>query len=157
VKSIELTKEEKILLRTHFRNAKCALIRERAHAIILFADQERTAKDISLILMRHIDTIYKWINLFNKKRIASIFHEYKDNENASKLTKEQKEEIKKVLSKPPSNHGIPGNFWTLPRFKEYINAQFGVFYESDRSYHYLLKYSNFSWKLPALFDIKRDD
>ena len=41
--------------------------------------------------------------------------------------------------------------------KQYIRAEFGAVYESDRSYHFLFKLSRFSWKLPDRFGIKRDD
>lgn len=32
-----------------------------------------------------------------------------------------------------------------------------MFYESDRSYHFLFKLGRFSWKLPDKFDVKRND
>lgn len=52
---------------------------------------------------------------------------------------------------------MPPEFWRLPAFKDYIHAEFGVVYESERSYHYLLRYCGFSWKLPSPFDRRRDD
>ena len=89
--------------------------------------------------------------------MSSIFTNYSKNQNASKLTREQKEEIKKVLQAPTDDNKIPCNFWSLPKLKNYISANFKIVYESDRSYHYLLKYCNFSWKLPSPFDINRNE
>ncbi len=45
----------------------------------------------------------------------------------------------------------------MPRLKKYVEAEFGVIYESDRSYHFLLKFSNLSFKYPNTFDYRRDD
>jgi transposase len=149
-----ITDDERQLLKNHYRQAECSLIRERAHAVIL-SDQKRTAADIALILMRSQETIRGWLNDFDKRRIAFIFHKY-DGNNASKLTIKQKEEIKKTLSKPPSDQGLPKEFWDVPSLKEYVKGSFGVVYESERSYHYLLRFSGLSFKLPTPFDKRRD-
>lgn len=150
-----LNKNEKQILKSHYKETKCTLIGERAHAILL-SDQKRTVKDIALILMRNRDTVCSWINDFNDRGISSIFHEYENNINASKLTAEQKKEIKQILNNPPSKRKLPREFWDVPLLKEYLDGRFGVVYESDRSYHYLLFFNGFSFKLPSPFDIKRD-
>lgn len=85
--------------------------------------------------------------------MASLFTRY-ENQNAAKLTIEQKEAVKKVLQSPNS---LPAKFWSLPAFKAYVHAEFGVVYESARSYHYLLGYCGFSWKLPSAFERRRDE
>ncbi len=150
-----LTAEEREVLTQHYRKAQCSLIRERAHAILL-SSQRRDVSDIALILVRNKNTLRQWINDFNTIRLASIFHKYGFNINAGKLTKEQKEEIKETLSKPPSLSGLPKDFWTVPALKSYLKGEFQVVYESDRSYHYLLRFGGLSFKLPQPFDIKRD-
>lgn len=150
-----LTKEEKQILKQHYKTSGCTLIRERAHTVIL-SGQRRKVDDIALILMRNRDTICRWINDFNEKRISSIFHEYEGNINASKLTKEQRDEIKETLQSPPSEQKLPREFWDVPLIKEYMVGKFGVVYESDRSYHYLLYFGGLSFKLPSPFDVKRN-
>jgi len=107
-------------------------------------------------LMRAENTIRQWIHDFQQKRISSIFHQYQGNNNASKLTKEQKQEIQQTLEQPPSEQGLPKGFWDVPTLKEYLNAEFGVIYESARSYHYFLRFSGLSFKLPTAFDKHRD-
>lgn len=84
-------------------------------------------------LRRDEDPIRNWLHAFADTRTASIFHKYDDNTNASKLTKEQKQEIKQTLEKPPSDNLIPKEFRSLPTRKEYIGGKFGVVHESDRS------------------------
>ena len=153
---VSLTTDEIPLLESHYAEARSRLIRERAHAGLLSHDGY-SVSHIAKILRRDEGTVRDWLNAFVSTRIASIFHKYDNNTNASKLTKEQREEIKKTLEKPPSDTDIPKQFWSLPTLKDYMSGKFGVVYESDRSYHYLLEYSGMSWKLPSTFDIRRDD
>lgn len=80
-----------------------------------------------------------------------------DNENASKLTRKQKEEIRETLQKPPSEQGLPTIFWDIPTLKTYVKAEFGVVYESVQSYHFLLTFSQLSFKYPDRFDTHRDE
>lgn len=148
----QLTKTEKKTLKDHYRHSQTALIRERAHAVLL-SDSGHSVPEIAKVLFRNIDTVYGWINAFNDLRLASIFPGYQDNQNAAKLTKEQKEEVKQTLAKPD---GLSASFWTLPKFKQYLAAKFNLVYESDRSYHYLLEYCGYSFKLPSPFDKRRD-
>lgn len=150
-----LTNNENVILKNHYRKSGCALIRERAH-VVLLSSQGRKVHDIALILMRKQDTICQWLNAFNQKGLSSIFHKYEGNTNASKLTQQQRKEIAKTLRKPPSTQRLPKSFWDVPAIKSYLKGQFGIVYESNRSYHYLLKFNGLSFKLPALFDIKRD-
>jgi transposase len=151
----QLTQKEKQILKEHYKKSGCSLIRERAHALLL-ANQGRTAKDIALILMKKEGTIRQWLNDFNQGGVSTIFHKYEGNTNASKLTLKQRQEIKAVLKNPPSEQDLPKQFWSVPAIKEYIKAEFGVVYESDRSYHYLLKFNGLSFKLPTPFDFKRN-
>ena len=150
-----LTTEEQEILEKHYKHSPCCLIRERAHTLLL-ANQKRTVKDIVAILIKNENTICQWLNDFNKKGISSIFHQYNNNINASKLTREQKKEINQILKSPPSECGLPKQFWDVPTLKKYLNTEFGIVYESERSYHYLLKFNGFSFKLPMPFDFKRN-
>jgi transposase len=113
--------------------------------------------DISDIVSRSERTITRWIKEWHHCRMASIFTGHEGNGNASKLTDAQRLEIKTILKKPPSEHGLPKAFWDVPTLKEYVDARFGTVYESDRSYHFLLKFSHLSFKYPDTFDRKRDD
>ena len=76
---------------------------------------------------------------------------------SSQITKDQKQQIKEVLKQPPSDQGIPNDFWDVSALKQYISTQFDTVYESDQSYHFLLKFSNLSFKYPDTFDIRRDE
>ncbi len=114
-------------------------------------------KDIQDLLDRNQRSIQRWIKDFSETRMASIFSGHENNENASKLTKEQKKEISEILKQSPCEYGLPKEFWDVPTLKEYVKAEFGIVYESKQSYHFLLRFSNLSFKLPDKFDIHRDE
>lgn len=113
--------------------------------------------DIADVLGRNVRTIERWIKDFKQKRLASIFTGHQENENAAKLTREQKEEIKRVLGQPPSAYGLPKEFWDVPQLREYVYARFGSVYESTRSYHFLLEFGNLSFKNPDKFNVRRNE
>lgn len=102
-------------------------------------------------------TVNQWLGNWQKDRLASIFTGHQDNNNAGKLTKQQWLEVRRVLQSPPSEVGLPKEFWDVPQLRTYVSANFDVVYESDQAYHFLLKFSNLSFKYPDTFDRKRDE
>lgn len=153
---IVLSDEEKELLREYFKTTGLILIRLKSQAILL-RDKSMKVEDIADVLGRNTRTVERWIKDFKYTRLASLFTGHKDNENASKLTRQQKEEIKKTLGEKPSAYGLPKEFWNTPQLKKYVKAEFGIVYESERSYHYLLQFSDLRFKLPAVFDVRRNE
>lgn len=102
------------------------------------------AADIAFVVLSSTRVVRKWMAGFNERGVSSLFPGYTNNENAGKLTRAQKDEIKQILSQAPSEYGLPLAFWSLPQLKEYIGGRFGIVYESERFYHYLLQWSGFS-------------
>lgn len=153
---IKLTEEEKHLLGEYFKTSPLKLVRLKAQAVLM-RDKELNLKDISELLFRDSRTIQRWIRDFSEIRMASIFSGHENNKNASKLTREQKQEIAETLKKPPSDQSLPKEFWDVPSIKQYVRAEFGTVYESRQSYYFLLKFSNLSFKLPDKFDFRRDE
>lgn len=130
----------------------------RLKAMTILARHEQVPlKTLSLMFGRSSRTITRWIKDYSTRYIASIFSGMVGNENASKLTRAQKLEIKKIVGQPPDEYGIPIEFWDIPKLKKYIQAEFGVIYESRQSYHFLLKFSNLSFKYPDIRSPRRDE
>ena len=150
-----LNDEERVLLKQHYRKSRSALIRERAQAILSY-DRDIRIYQISVVLVRSEKTIREWIKEFLKERIASIFPHY-EGENAAKLTREQKQQIKEVLAQKPSKYGIPKEFWDVSSLRSYISAMFGVEYASDESYRLIFQLHRYSFHLPDRFDIRRNE
>jgi transposase len=156
MKLINLSEEEKKLLKDYFKTSKIPLIRHKAQAIIMNSEG-LTLLQISALLFKNNRTISRWIKSFNAIRMASVFSGHVNNENANKLTRGQKKEIKEVLKSTPNELGLSKDFWNIPNLKSYVEARFGVIYESDQSYHFLLRFSNLSFKYPDTFSIRRDE
>lgn len=154
--SAQLTEEESGLIRGHYSKSLCEGIRLRSHTVLL-SHKGYTPTQIADILFQSEQTICRFLQGFHKERISSLFPQYLGNEHASKLTRAQKEELKDVLAKPPSEYGIPAPFWDVSTLKRYIKAEFGVEYESDESYRLIFQLHNYSFHLPAAFDIHRNE
>lgn len=153
---INITEDERYLLGEHFKTSPIKLIRLKTQAVLM-REEGLKLSVMSKLLFKDARTIKRWIKDFSERRMASIFSGRENNENAGKLTKEQKKEISEILKKPPSEYGLPKEFWDVPSIKKYIKAEFGTIYESPRTYHFFLKFSNLSFKLPDKFDIRRDE
>jgi transposase len=156
MKQIKVDNEETIILKKYFKTSPVPLIRHKAQAIIMRSEGLELAK-ISMFLFKSERAISRWIEDFNERRMASIFCGYLNNENAKKLTREQKKEVKEALQCPPSEFGLPKDFWDVPQLKSYVEAMFGVVFESAQSYHFLLRFSDLSFKYPDTFSIRRND
>ena len=152
---ISLTLPEKEVVEGYIKTTLLTSVRFRAYAVLMRSDGLEV-KQISKYVFHSERTITRWLKDFSKQRLASLFSGNVDNENASKLTREQKQEIKDLLSQPPNEKGLPIEFWSVPKLKEYLSAVFGVVYESDQSYHFLLKFSNLSFKYPDKLSPRRN-
>ena len=151
-----ISEEEKVSLRAFNKTSPIVLIRLKCQTVLTREKGMRLA-DIAGIVGRSAHTVGEWIRDWEARRMASIFSGHADNENAGRLTREQREEIRTVLRQPPSARHIPKEFWDVPSLREYVEAAFGVVYESPRSYHFLLRFSALSFKYPDTFDRRRDE
>jgi len=152
---ITLSTDEISLLQGYTRSP-IELIRFKA-LTILARSQQLPFSALTVMFNRDIRSLERWMKDFSKQRMASIFSGMVHNEHASKLTREQKAEIQKTLSHPPSDYGLSKEFWDVPALRSYVAVTFGVAYESDQSYHFLLRFSRLSFKYPEMFDIHRDE
>lgn len=155
-KPITISGLEKELLTDYAKASSLVLLRFKAQAVLLAASGA-TPTLISAAVDRKPRTVSQWLKDWRSRHLASIFTGHQDNSNAGKLTPEQFEEIQQTLQSLPSDYGLPKAFWDVPQLKQYIQAQFSVIYECDDSYHYILKFSNLSFKYADTFDRKRDE
>jgi transposase len=151
-----ITTEEKEIIKKHLKTSPLVLVRLKSHAL-LARHKGVTVNDIADITSRSEKTVSRWLKEWREKRLGSLFTGHQGNENAGKLTRRQKEEIQEALRQPPSAYGIPQEFWDVPALKQYTQARFDVVYESTQSYHFLLTFSNLSFKYPDTFDRHRDE
>jgi len=151
-----LTDDEFRIIHDHYVKSEYSGIRLRSHCILL-SHKGYTPTQIADILFESEQTICRWVKDFEAKRTASLFPKYLGHEHASKLTREQKQHLKEILSQKPSDYGIPKEFWDISTLRKYVKAEFGVEYESDESYRLIFLLHNYSFHLPDTFDRHRDE
>lgn len=132
------------------------LVRLKAEAIML-AFEEVPFGVISRFVDRSVSTVQSWLRDWQDSRLASVVTGHAGNENAAKLTSGQKEEVRRALACPPSDSGVPAEFWDVPALETLLSMRFGVEYESDSSLHLLMKFCGMSFKYPDAFDKRRDE
>ena len=122
-----ITEDERLTLVHYIKLTSITLIRFKAQAVLM-ADSGASAGSIAAGFDRKPRTVGSWLKDWQTRRLASILTGHADNHNASKLTKEQRAEIRLVLQSPPSSVGLPKEFWDVPQLKAYITVKFGIVY-----------------------------
>lgn len=132
-------------------------IRDRAQTVLARFEHGFTDEQIALFLRKQTSTVRQYIANFRKYRLASLCSLHFRNENAAKLTREEKQSLEAVLAEPPSAYDLPGDFWSVPSIRQYTSLHLGMTYESSESCRALLKFCGFSFHRPATLDIKRNE
>jgi transposase len=148
--------ERKVLLNWKKRSDTMILVRLRAEAV-LYASLGVSVEIISSSVDRTQRTVSEWLRDWNARRLQSVVTEHAGNQNAAKLTREQKADLKKVLESPPSESGISADFWDVPALEDVVKTKFEVEYESDSSYQLLMRFLGMIFKKPDPFDKRRDE
>ena len=152
--AIQLTDDELRILQDHRKGAPHKLMRLKSEAIIMLsmgAGKEFAAEFVE----RSTETIKRWVRQWNESGLASIRTGHAGNDNASKLTREQAEETREALSRPPSEQGIPADFWDVPRLADWMHEHFNVEYRSRSSYHRRFHMAELSFHRPVGVDRRR--
>jgi transposase len=148
--------EREVLLRWKKRTDSLVLVRLKAEAI-LYASGGVDLDFIAEMVGRSKKTVLEWLAQWRVWRVGSVVTGHEGNQNAAKLTRKQKQEIAEILQKPPSEAGIPAEFWDIPALADVVSSWFGVEYESDSSYRLLMKFAGMSFKLADPFDKRRNE
>lgn len=143
-----LNKNQKInILKQTFKKEKLnknEFIRVQA---VLLNLQGYKHREIVQITQKSMDTIEKWITLFNKQGIAGLKDKPVTKPRNYKLIKEQKNKIKQMITKySPQHYGLSGEFWNPHNLKQLVKKYFQVTYKSNQSYINLLQYCGFSYQ-----------
>ena len=154
---VDVTQEEReILLRWKKRNDSFVLVRLKAEAV-LYASRGVEVTIIAEMVDRTERTVRDWLSQWQLTRLHSVVTGHADNQNAAKLTRTQKEELKTILTQPPSQLGVQTHFWDVPAIRDVVKILFNAEYQSDSSYQLLLKFCGMSFKLPDRFDKRRNE
>ena len=99
----------------------------------------------------------EWLADWRATRMCSVPAGHAGNQNAAKLTRTQKEELKAILAQPPSRSGVHAGFRDVPAIRDVVKILFDVEHQSDSSYQLLLRFCGLSLELPDPFDKHRNE
>ena len=154
---VEVTPEETaVLIRWKKRSDNHVLVRMKAEAI-LYASEGVGIDIIAKMVERAERTVQEWLADWQATRMCSVLTGHAGNQNAAKLTRDQKQELKKILAQPPSQTGIHAEFWDVPAIRDVVKILFDVEYQADSSYQLLLRLCGPSLELPDPFDKHRNE
>jgi transposase len=148
--------EREVLLNWKKRVDTMVLPRLKSEAI-LYASMGVSVEIIAPMVDRSGRTVSEWLSDWKYYRLKSVVTEHAGNQNAAKLTKDQKSELKEILQSPPSESGISAAFWDVPALEDVVKTKFEVEYESDSSYQLLMKFCGMSFKKADPFDKRRNE
>ena len=150
---VEVTPEETaVLIRWKKRSDNHVLVRMKAEAI-MYASEGVGIGIIAKMVERAERTVQEWLAEWQATRMCSVLTGHAGNQNAAKLTRDQKQELKKILAQT----GIHAEFWDVPAIRDVVKILFDVEYQADSSYQLLLRFCGLSFKLPDPFDKHRDE
>ena len=124
---------------------------------ILYASEGVSTSIIAEMVERTERTVQEWLAEWQATRMCSVLTGHVGNQNAAELTRAQKEELKAILVRPPSQAGVRAEFWDVPAIRDVVKILFDVEYQSDSSYRLLLRFCGLSLELPDPFDGHRDE
>lgn len=154
---VDVTPEElAVLMRWKKRSDTMILIRLKAEAV-LYVSEGVDPAIVAKLVDRSERTVTEWLSDWRERRLCSVVTGHAGNQNAAKLTREQKASLKGVLAQPPSAAGVSAEFWDVPALADVVKTRFDVEYESDSSYQLLMRFCGMSFKLPDPFDKRRDE
>ena len=146
---VEVTREETaVLIRWKKRSDNHVLVRMKAEAI-LYASEGVGIDIIAKMVERAERTVQEWLADWQATRMCSVLTGHAGNQNATKLTRDQKQELKKILAQPPSQAGVHAEFWDVPAIRDVVKIMFDVEYQSDSSYQLLLRLCGLSLEPPG--------
>ena len=154
---VEVTPEETaVLIRWKKRPDNHVLVQMKAEAI-LYASRGVDVGIIAEMVERTERTVQEWLADWQATRMCSVLTGHAGNQNAAKLTRDQKQELKKILAQPPSETGARTGFRDVPAIRDVVKILFDVEYQSDSSYQLLLRFCGLSLELPDPFDKHRNE
>jgi transposase len=118
-------------------------------ALLTLAKGKKRA-EVAEIFEMHVDSLDSWQTNFKRSGIKGIANKGYPG-NHYKLTKQQKEAIKKTITeKTPKELNLSDKrFWTVKLLKKLIKEQFGIVYESEATYRKLYYSFGFSCHKPG--------
>jgi transposase len=129
----------------------------RVHAVLL-KKKGYTLNQVVDIAAHPLVTIQGWITAYHQRGLDGLRTKPRETSAVAKLTKEQKTCLKELMTgHKPTEYGYSDDFWSVPMLRKLVKDQYGVEFETVRSYQKLLKWCGFSYQKAAYIDHRKDE
>ena len=119
------------------------LRRRRAFRLL---DKGHSQEEVGRILGCHASTIMRWRKERESKCGSVYVYKHSHGGRPSKLSKQQRDKLLKILCKGAIAYGYPTKLWKLKMICEVIEKEFGVVYE-QASVRWLIR--RYGWDVPV--------
>jgi len=125
--SIKNKEEIKSKIQGYFLKNEEAKFIHRLHGVLLFLEKENESCDsIGALFGNSPRTVSNWVNRVNETGNIESLRSKKQPGRPSRLSEEQRQELKKVIQEAPEKHGIPINIWDGKSLSYYIEKQYNI-------------------------------
>ena len=111
--------ETAVLVGWRRRSGSRVLAGMKAEAV-LHASRGVDVGIIAEMVERTERTVQEWLADWQATRMCSVLTDHAGNQNAAKLTRTQKEELKAILAQPPSRTGARAGFRDAPAIRDVV-------------------------------------
>lgn len=141
-------------LRNTYKKEKDSKAKIRLLAVIL-RKEGKSLSEISSSIQKPIMTISDWLRRVEDEGLHRVYS-IKQTGKPSKLTKEQLNQLEKILDESPEKHGIPFKIWTTSLVQYIVKKVFDIMYKI-RNIRKIIKKLGFSLKVPRQENIKKSE
>jgi len=114
-------------IQSYFEGNEEAKFIHRLHGVLLFAEKEDESCDsIGALFGNSPRTISNWIKRINSTGDIESLRSKKQPGRPSRLSEEQKQELKQVIQEAPEKHGITSNVWDGKSLSAYIERRYAI-------------------------------
>ena len=112
-------------------------------------------RTVAAMLSASVSSVVRWYHTYQKRGLRGL----RPTLNAGRpyrLSKAQKEQLKRILLKGSRAAGYSSDRWTLKRVGAVIHKHFGIRYRSTHVWHVMSAGLGWSWQKPERQAIQRD-
>jgi len=119
-----------------YRHSKDGRLRQRAHIILLAAEQSMVAAQIGIIVRLNEESVRRWLKRYEVEGIEGL----KDDPRpgmAPVVTPEYRAQLIAAVRRRPRSLGQPFSLWTCQRLADYLTEETGIRVSDESVRRYL--------------------
>jgi transposase len=125
IKVPPLNEEQREELDTLYRRTRDARLRTRAQMVLLSAEKDLIAQEISEIVRESDQTVRTWLKRYMAEGIEGLRDAPRPG-TPKKVTAEYKEKLISAVRQRPRGLELPFSMWTLQRLADYMAEETGI-------------------------------